>query len=137
MEWNPKIKSNSPNATGNAYKTEMIISIYRMHAQEIKWVIDPKLRIEIEHLHDTQYIQEKSIDCGMTIDQTISIMNMTIENVFQQNWNALLKENAFVAPQTNSHAEIQSSYIFCRKCGTKIPGDSLFCTKCGTEIIQC
>lgn len=29
-----------------------------------------------------------------------------------------------------------SSYFYCRKCGTKLPSDSQFCTKCGTEVVK-
>ena len=28
------------------------------------------------------------------------------------------------------------SFIYCRKCGNKLPSDSQFCSKCGTEIVK-
>ena len=55
--------------------------------------------------------------------------------------NSATSDNALV-PKDNKKKETQKTdekkveYIFCRKCGKKIPADSDFCTHCGTTVIH-
>ncbi len=39
-----------------------------------------------------------------------------------------------VQPQKSIANGEETSFIYCRKCGNKLPLDSQFCSKCGTEI---
>ena len=44
--------------------------------------------------------------------------------------------NSIIYPKEVSDKNASVSFLYCRKCGIKLPSDSKFCSKCGTEIVK-
>ena len=57
---------------------------------------------------------------------------LLVEDDFLEDFSALLEQEHNRILNEEKHPK----YIFCRKCGKKIPTDSRYCTFCGTESVE-
>ena len=59
-----------------------------------------------------------------------------LEEITNPKPNVIEQPKTTVQHPKNIIKNENTSFIYCRKCGNKLPSDSQFCSKCGTEIVK-
>lgn len=110
---------------------------------DMKEWTDSEVREKVKTLDDAKTMYKSICDNiattlpnGESIPTKPSDVNNNIEecNEPKEINDNTLEDNPVEEVQNSNIVEATNEYIYCRKCGTKLPFDSVFCNKCGTKV---
>lgn len=66
----------------------------------------------------------------------ITAYHIKLKEIANPNLNTLEQTETIIKPTKIATQNENNPFIYCRKCGNKLPSDSKFCSKCGIEVVK-
>lgn len=66
----------------------------------------------------------------------ITAYHIKLKEIANPNLKTLEQTETIIKPTKISTQNENNPFIYCRKCGNKLPSDSKFCSKCGIEVVK-